>query len=148
MVLLSARPFRVGERVRFQAGAIGGVVEGVVSSLGLLYTTLARGEDRILVPNNQVLAAAIVPLREPESVDVRVRLRVGIRPSQVQEILDDGISTPTRASPRVLLEEIDGEEVVVRVQATPERGLHGAQLADEIIAVLAQVTGEHRVTQT
>ena len=40
MVLLSARPFRVGERVRLQAGAVGGQVEGIVSSLGLLYTTL------------------------------------------------------------------------------------------------------------
>ena len=40
MVLLSARPFRVGERVRLQAGAVGGSVEGIVSSLGLLYTTL------------------------------------------------------------------------------------------------------------
>jgi len=43
MVLLSARPFRVGERVRLQAGAVAGQLEGVVSSLGLLYTTLARG---------------------------------------------------------------------------------------------------------
>ena len=46
MVLLSARPFRVGERVRFQAGAVGGSVEGTVSSLGLLYTTLTRGQTR------------------------------------------------------------------------------------------------------
>jgi hypothetical protein len=44
----------------------------------------------------------------------------------------------------VLLEEIDGDEVVVRVQATPERADHGARLADEIIAALAAVTGEHR----
>ena len=40
-VLLSARPFRVGDRVRFQAGALAGRIEGVVMSLGLLYTTLA-----------------------------------------------------------------------------------------------------------
>lgn len=143
MVLLSARPFRVGERIRLQAGAVGGTVEGVVSSLGLLYTTLARGEDRIMIPNNVVLAAAVVPLREPESVDVRVRLASGIRPSQVQAILDDQISTPTRAPAAVLLEEVDGEELVVRIQATPERAADGAPLADEIIAALAGVTGEH-----
>src|SRR5581483_11792399 len=100
MVLLSARPFRVGERVRLQAGPLAGQLEGVVSSLGLLYTTFARGEDRIMVPNNVVLAAAVLPLREPDSVDVKVRLRAGIRPSQVQEILDDGVSTTTRAAPR------------------------------------------------
>jgi small-conductance mechanosensitive channel len=148
MVLLSARPFRVGERVRLQAGAVAGTIEGVVSSLGLLYTTLARGEDRIQIPNNVVLSAAVVPLREPESVDVRVRLRSGIRPSHVQQILDDQIATPTRNSAVVLLEEIDGEDVVVRVQATPERAFDGARLADEIIAALASVTTEHALSSS
>jgi small-conductance mechanosensitive channel len=143
MVLLSARPFRVGERIRLQAGAVGGFTEGVVSSLGLLYTTLARGDDRILIPNNVVLAAAVVPLREPEPVNVRVRLSAGIRPGQVQAILDETISTPTRSDPQVQLEEIDGDQLVVRVQATPEHAADGARLADEIIAALSSVTGEH-----
>jgi small conductance mechanosensitive channel len=146
MVLLSARPFRVGERVRLQAGAVGGSVEGIVSSLGLLYTTLARGDDRILVPNNVVLAAAVVPLREPDSVDVKVRLKSGVRPSQVQTILDEQITTPTRSPATVLLEEIDGEELVIRVQATPDRAVDGARLADEIIAALASFTDEHSLT--
>lgn len=143
MVLLSARPFRLGERVRFQAGQLAGGVDGVVASLGLLYTTLSRGEERIMVPNNLVLSAAIVPLREPEPVDVRVTLASSIRPSHVQAILDSNISTPTRKAPSVLLEEIDGNSVIVRVQATPERASDGAHLADEIIAALVSVTGEH-----
>jgi small conductance mechanosensitive channel len=147
MVLLSARPFRVGELVRLQAGAVGGQLEGVVSSLGLLYTTLARGEDRIMVPNNVVLAAVVVPLREPEPVDVRVRLSTGISISQVQAILDDRITVPTRRSATVTLAEIDGEDVVVRVQATPDRANDGARLADEVIDALATVTGEHPVLE-
>jgi small conductance mechanosensitive channel len=147
MVLLSARPFRVGERIRLQAGAVGGSAEGIVSSLGLLYTTLAHGEDRIMIPNSVVLGAAVVPLREPKPVDVKVRLGSGVRPSQVQAILDEEITTPTRSAANVLLEEIDGDDVVVRVQATPERASDGAQLADEIIAALASVTGEHAVVQ-
>jgi small conductance mechanosensitive channel len=146
MVLLSARPFRVGERVRLQAGAVGGQIEGVVSSLGLLYTTLARGADRVQVPNNVVLAAAVMPLREPSPVDVRVRLTTGIRLSQVQAILDDRITTPTVRSPTVLLEQIDGDELVVRVQATPDQPDDGAQLADEIIEALSSVTGEHPIS--
>jgi small-conductance mechanosensitive channel len=145
MVLLSARPFRVGERVRLQAGAVAGQLEGVVSSLGLLYTTLARGEDRIMVPNNVVLSAAVLPLREPAPVNVKVRLGRGIRPSQVQAILDDRIRTPTRRAAEVVLEEVDGDEVVVRVQATPDRPDDGAQLADEVIDALSTVTGEHAV---
>jgi small conductance mechanosensitive channel len=147
MVLLSARPFRLGERIRLQAGAVGGSAEGIVSQQGLLYTTLARGDDRILIPNNVVLAAAVVPLKEPDSVDVKVRLSAGVRPTHVQAILDSEVGTPTRTPPSVLLEEIDGDEVVVRVQATPDRREEGAQLADEIIAALASVTGEHEVQQ-
>jgi small conductance mechanosensitive channel len=145
MVLLSARPFRVGERVRFQAGALGGQIEGIVSSLGLLYTTLAQGEDRVMVPNTGVLSAVVVPIREPESVDVKVRLGRGIRVSQVQSLLDDRVKTPTRRSATVLLEQLDGDDVVVRVQATPDRADDGARLADEIIDALASVTGEHPV---
>ncbi len=147
MVLLSARPFRVGERVRLQAGPLAGRTEGVVSSLGLLYTTLARGEDQIMIPNSVVLSAAIVPLLEPDSVDVRVRVGAGIRPSHLQAILDEHVGSPTRSAPRVLLEEIDGERIVVRIQATPERASDGARLADEIIAALANVTREHPVLQ-
>jgi small conductance mechanosensitive channel len=146
LVLLSARPFRVGERVRLYAGSVGGAHEGVVSSLGLLYTTIARGDDRILIPNNAVLSAAIVPLREPPAVDVRVRLSSGVRPTHVQALLDDRIATPTRSAATVLLQEVDGDDLVVRVQATPERAADGAKLADEIIEVLSSVTGEHEAT--
>src|SRR5450755_3107613 len=116
MVLLSARPFRVGERVRLQAGAVGGTVEGIVSSLGLLYTTLTAGADQIMIPNSVVLSAVVVPLREPEPIDVRVRLGHGVRPTQVQAILDSEIKTPTR-SKAVRLDEVDGDDVVVRIQA-------------------------------
>jgi small-conductance mechanosensitive channel len=146
MVLLSARPFKVGERVRLQAGALGGTLDGIVSSLGLLYTTLARGDDRIMIPNTQVLSAVVVPVREPDRIDVKVRVGSGIRPSRAQEMLDQSITTPTRSPPRVLLEEIDGPEVVLRIQATPESADGGAKLADEIIAALASVTEEHTAT--
>ncbi len=143
LVLLSARPFRVGTRVRLQAGGVGGSVEGIVSSLGLLYTTLARGDDRVMVPNNVVLAAAVVPIREPDSVDLKVRLGSGVRMTQLQGILDEQVTTPTRRAAAVLLEELDGEDMVVRVQATPERPDDGARLADEIVTALATFTGDH-----
>jgi small-conductance mechanosensitive channel len=143
MVLLSARPFRLGERVKLQAGALAGGAEGVVASLGLLYTTLSRGDERIMVPNTLVLSSAIVPIREPDPVDVKVTLSSSIRPSHVQAILDSNVTTPTRKAPSVLLEEISGDSVVVRVQAVPERHSDGAHLADEIIAALVTVTGEH-----
>ena len=139
-VLLSARPFRVGDRVRFQAGAVAGRIEGVVISLGLLYTTLALGEDRTMVPNSVVLGAAVVPLREPEPVDFKARLRPGVEPSYIQKLLEDCVTTPTRARPHVGLEEVDADEVVVRIAATPESAAEGPKLADEILAAVSRIT--------
>jgi small conductance mechanosensitive channel len=141
LVLISVRPFKVGDRVRLQAGGLAGQVEGVVSSLGLLYTTLAQGEDSIMVPNNLVLSAAVVPLREPASVDLRARLRPDIKPSDVQSILHDAIKTPVRGEPSIALEEVDAEEVVVRIQATPLSNADGPKLADEVLAAVGEVSG-------
>ena len=139
-VLLSARPFRVGERVRLQGGSIGGQIEGVVSSLGLLYTTFAQGDDHVMVPNSVVLNIAIVPLREPDSVDLRARLNVDVTPLEVQQLLEQTIQTPVRDRPHIELEEIDGDEVVLRITATPERPSDGPKLASEVLEAVASQT--------
>ena len=136
-VLLSARPFKVGDRVRLQGGQVGGQIEGVVSSLGLLYTTYASGEDSIMVPNSVVLSVAVIPLREPEGVDLRARLPADVAPSEVQALLQENVHTPMRDVPRILLEELDGDDVVVRIQATPERASDGPKLASEVLAAVA-----------
>ena len=59
-VLLSASPFKVGDRVRLQGGPLAGQIEGTVSSLGLLYTTFATDEDMVMVPNSVVLNVAVI----------------------------------------------------------------------------------------
>jgi small conductance mechanosensitive channel len=140
-VLLSARPFRVGERVRLQGGGIAGQIEGIVSSLGLLYTTFAQGDDQVMVPNSVVLNVAIVPLREPDGVDLRARLPADVTPLEVQDLLDSAIQTPVRSRPQITLEELDGDEVVVRISATPERPSDGSRLASEVLEAVFTHTG-------
>jgi small conductance mechanosensitive channel len=137
LVLLSARPFRVGDRVRLQGGGLAGSIEGVVSSLGLLYTTFSSDENQIMVPNNVVLSVAVVPLLEPSGVDVRARLRPGVTPIDIQNLLEETVETPMRDKPRVVLEEIDGDEVVVRIAASPENPTEGARLSSEVLRALA-----------
>jgi small conductance mechanosensitive channel len=143
MVLLSARPFRVGERVRLQGGNLAGQIEGTVSSLGLLYTTFATGEDAILVPNSVVLNVAVLPLREPEAVKLRARLRAGMTPGDLQEVLEKALQTPLRDPPRITLEELDGDEVVVQIAATPLVASEGRQLASELLGVVSRETRSH-----
>jgi small-conductance mechanosensitive channel len=144
LLVLSVQPFRVGDRVRLQAGNLAGQIEGTVQQLGLLYVTLAQGDDVILVPNNTVVMAAIVPLRQPGGVDLRARLRPGIKPSEVQRLIEETVQVPTRDHPQIELEEVDDDEVVMRITATPASNADGPQLADEVLAAVDAATNGSR----
>ncbi len=135
VVLQSARPFRVGERVRMRGGPMAGEVEGIVSSLGLFYVTLIDGANRMMIPNSQVLQLAIVPLREPDRVELRARFPADTSPSEVQEMISEGVEVPTRYPPHIGLEELDRDEMVVKIVAVPDKPSDGARLASEILEV-------------
>jgi small conductance mechanosensitive channel len=141
--LLGSRPFRIGERIRLQGGTLGKEVEGTVASLGLIYTTLARGDERILIPNSAVMSATVVPLREPAGVDVLARLNAGVKPSELQRILAERVTTPTRDDPHISMEEIDGSCVSVRITATPVSDADGTRLADEVLDALSDVAVDY-----
>jgi len=134
VVLITNRPFRVGERVRLQAGPLAGQVEAVVGQLGLFYTTLVSGADRILIPNGVLIQCAVTPLREPERVEFRARFGAETSPRQVQEMIEEKIEVPLRYPPHIAVEELDHDDVVVRIVATPMNPREGAELAEEVLA--------------
>jgi small-conductance mechanosensitive channel len=144
VVLQSTRPFRVGERVRLVGGPLAGSLEGTVTSLGLFYTTLSQGADRLQIPNNVLLMVAVVPLREPEKVDVRVRFPRHVSPRDVEAQLLRTITVPTRYRPSVSLEEIEPDNVFMKITATPLRSEDGSQLAEQVLEALhRRDTAEH-----
>jgi small-conductance mechanosensitive channel len=147
MMLIASRPFKVGERVRMQGGTLGGEIEGTVASIGLIYTTLARGVEQLLVPNNSVLSASIVPIRLPAGVDVQVRLQPGTKTSDLQRLLSERVQTPTRDEPHISLQEVYGDHVRVRITATPVADSDGARLADEILGAVSAVAASSPVAQ-
>ena len=63
IVLLFARPFAVGDEVRMRGGVVSGQIEGTVTEIGITYVRLDTDEGKLNVPNSQVLAAAVGPLR-------------------------------------------------------------------------------------
>lgn len=136
LVLLSARPFRVGDRVQLLGAGIS--IEGVVSSLGLLYTTFDAGENTTMVPNSSVLNVAVTPLREPEGVDMRARLPADVTPRKIEDLLREHVETPLRGRPTISLEELDGDELVVRIAATPANPQDGSHLASEVLEVISR----------
>ncbi|HEV2634691.1 MAG TPA: mechanosensitive ion channel domain-containing protein [Actinocrinis sp.] len=66
LVLLFARPYIAGERVRVLSGAINGPHEGVVVSAGLLYTVLQTEIGPLNIPNSTLLASAVGPSAKSE----------------------------------------------------------------------------------
>lgn len=69
LVLLFARPYVPGQRVKVRTGAMGGPFEGVIIVAGLLYTTIETDEGPISMPNSGLLGAAIGPAPEPGPED-------------------------------------------------------------------------------
>lgn len=63
MLLQFAQPFRVGDMIWVRSGSFAGTIEGVVTEVSITYVTLENDEGRILLPNSQVLAAAVSPVR-------------------------------------------------------------------------------------
>jgi len=93
LVLLMARPFSVGERVRVRSGALGGPFEGVVSSMSLVYVTLDTDEGPIKLPNSSLLAAGVGPAPEEGDLDLAV---VSTRARPVE--LPDGLGRDQTAT--------------------------------------------------
>ena len=58
----------------------------------------------------------------------------------VQELLQHSVETPMRDTPKIALEELDGDEVVVRISATPERPADGPRLASEVLEAVGSQT--------
>jgi small-conductance mechanosensitive channel len=66
LVLLFARPFRVGDAIRLRAGALGGTLDGIVTDIGITYVRFDTGGSVMSVPNSQVLNAVVGPIPPEE----------------------------------------------------------------------------------
>jgi small-conductance mechanosensitive channel len=63
LVLMLARPFKVGDAIRLRAGALGGPLDGTVTDIGITYVRVDTGDGGVIsVPNSQVLNAVVGPI--------------------------------------------------------------------------------------
>jgi small-conductance mechanosensitive channel len=69
LVLLFARPYVPGQRIRVMSGALNGPHTGVVVSAGLLYTMLETADGPLNIPNSGLLAAAVGPAPKDTDLD-------------------------------------------------------------------------------
>jgi small-conductance mechanosensitive channel len=78
LVLLLSRPFNVGETIQLRSGAMGGLIDGMVTEIGITYLRLETADGPMSLPNAQVLAAAVSrrsrlgdPIARPETANSR-----------------------------------------------------------------------------
>lgn len=133
MVLLTTRPFVVGQRVKLKGGSMAGEVEGIVSEMGLFYTTLVSGGDRTMIPNNVIMMLAVIPISEPERVELKARFSADVTPHRLQRMIEKAVTIPLRNKPQVRLEELHGDEVTVTILAVPLNPADGAKLASDVL---------------
>ena len=64
LVLMLARPFKVGDSVRLRAGSLGGsgTLDGTVIDIGITYVRIDTGSGVISVPNSQALNSVVGPI--------------------------------------------------------------------------------------
>jgi small-conductance mechanosensitive channel len=62
LVLMFARPFRVGDAIRLRAGSLGGTIDGTVIDIGITYVRVDSDGNVLSVPNAQVLNAVVGPI--------------------------------------------------------------------------------------
>jgi small-conductance mechanosensitive channel len=64
LVLLFARPFGVGDRIRIRSGALG-VIDVTVLGIGLTYVTVQTEDGNLKIPNSVLLASGIGQISPP-----------------------------------------------------------------------------------
>ncbi len=69
LVLVFARPFKVGDSIRLRAGALGGTLDGVVADIGITYMRFDIGGSVMSIPNSQVLNAVVGPIPPNDTDD-------------------------------------------------------------------------------
>jgi len=74
LVLMFSRPYVPGERIRVRAGALGGALDGTVTSVGLTYTTMETADGIVNIPNSGLLGAAVGPIPDPDRTGELARL--------------------------------------------------------------------------
>ena len=123
----------VGDRVKLKGGSMAGEVEGVVSSLGLFYTTLVSGGDRTMIPNNVIMMLAVIPISEPDRVELKAKFNAEVTPQKLQRMIEKAVTIPLRTQPHVRLEELSGDEVTVTIVAVPLNSADGPKLASDVL---------------
>jgi small conductance mechanosensitive channel len=92
IVLVLARPFTVGSWVHLRTYLFGGYdYSGVITQLGVVYTTMDVGGRLVRLPNAAVLASALTVTHVPIQLDIELTLPPSVQLTQLHQELTDSL---------------------------------------------------------
>ena len=120
------------------AGTVGFLIRLVFIVAAALFALRVAGLQPATLAVGGAITAVVFGLAAQQTLG---NLIAGmVRPSDLQALLEESVRTPVRSEPHISLEEVDRDEVIVRIAATPVSEPDGPQLADEVLAAIGAVT--------
>ena len=99
IVLLMARPFVVGNYVHIRTYLFGGIeYQGVVTHVGVVYTSVDLGGRLVRIPNSGVLMAALTVTNLPLQLDIDVQLPPSARLAELSLAISKSLNLSPRES--------------------------------------------------
>jgi hypothetical protein len=89
-----------------------------------------------MIPNNLIMQLAVIPISEPERVELRARFNADVTPQRLQRMIEKAVTVPLRNQPQVQLEELEGDEVTVMITAVPLNPADGSKLASDVLTAV------------
>lgn len=145
LVLMFARPYRVGASVRLRGTIAGGVeFEGTVIDMGALYTTMRTAGGQILkLPNSGVVTSALVMEEAPLQAEIEVEMPPNTALRPVEEMVRKRLGVPgaeVSIRPRTL-RTTDQTTLVCKVEVRSQTPVEPVALAEAIVEALARRDG-------
>ncbi|MBO0690188.1 MAG: mechanosensitive ion channel [Candidatus Dormibacteraeota bacterium] len=151
LVLMMARPYRVGATIRLRSSVVGTVeYEGTVQDMHALYTTLRTAKGEVLhMPNSTIATSALVvgrsPLQAELDADVPARTSLTALRQAVQDELGERLAVVS-VTP-VKLVSSDEPTMTCRVEVRSARTVDPAAVAEAIARAVDVVRPEAANTQ-
>ena len=136
IVLLLARPFVVGNFVHVRTYLFGGIeYQGVVTHVGVVYTSVDLGGRLVRIPNSGVLMAALTVTNLPLQLDIEVQLPARARLAELSLAISKALNLSPRESVQlrpVQLQVSDQSQLLCHLQVRCRRPVEVADVMEVI----------------
>jgi small-conductance mechanosensitive channel len=146
LVLMMARPYRVGATVRLRSSIAGTVeYEGTVQDMHALYTTLRTAKGEVLhMPNSAIATSALVVGRSPLQAELEAEVPARTQLTSLRQAIQDELGERLAVVSVTPLKLQAGEEptLTCQVEVRSARAVDPAALAEAMARALDTTQAE------